>query len=131
MNFWKNIVWSDESKFNLFDSDGKVIVWITLCEEFDPKCTIPTIKHGMDSVMVWGCFASQRVGKLCVLDCTMDRFYYRDILGQILRSSINRFKLGQRYIFMHDYDRQHTSRLIEDLLKTLSPGHHIHQILIS
>ena len=84
VNFWKNIVWSDESKFNLFDSDGKVMVWRTPCEEFDPKCTIPTIKQGSGSVMIWGCFTHQEVGKLCVLDCVMDRFYYRDILEQNL-----------------------------------------------
>ena len=117
VDFWKNVVWSDESKFNLFGSDGKVMVWRTAREEFDPKCTIPTIKHGGGSVMVWGCFTHQRVGKLCVLDRIMDRFYYRDILEQNLQPSINHFKLGQRCIFMHDNDPKHTSGLIKDWLK--------------
>ena len=35
---WKNVVWSDETKFNLFGSDSKVMVWRTPCKEFDPKC---------------------------------------------------------------------------------------------
>ena len=55
------------------------IVWRTPREEFDPKCTVPTVKHGGGSVMVWGCFTRRGVGKLCVLDRIMDRFYYRDI----------------------------------------------------
>ena len=46
VDFWKNVVWLDESKFKLFGSDGKVMVWRTPCEEFDPKCTMPTTKHG-------------------------------------------------------------------------------------
>ena len=25
VDFWKNVVWPDESKFNIFDSDGKVM----------------------------------------------------------------------------------------------------------
>ena len=25
--FWKHVLWSDESKYNLFGSDGKVVVW--------------------------------------------------------------------------------------------------------
>ena len=25
--YWKHVLWSDESKFNLFGSDGKIIVW--------------------------------------------------------------------------------------------------------
>ena len=95
VEFWKNVVWSDESKFNLFGSDGKVMVWKTPHEEFDRKCTIPTIKHGGDSFIVWGCFTLQEVGKLCVLDRIMDRFYYRDILEQNLQPPINHIKLGQ------------------------------------
>ena len=42
LGFWETVVWSDESKFNVFGSDGKVMVWRTPKEEFDPKCTIPT-----------------------------------------------------------------------------------------
>ena len=117
VEFWKNIIWSDESKFNLFRSDGKVMVWRTPHEEFDLKCTIPMVKHGDGSVMVWGCFTCQRVGKLCVLGRVIDRFYYRDILEQNLQPSINHFKLSQRYIFMHDNNPKHTSGLINDWLK--------------
>ena len=54
--------------------------WRTPREEFDRKCTIRTIKQDGGSVMLWSCFTRQRVGKLCVLDRIMDRFYYRDIL---------------------------------------------------
>ena len=63
VDFWKNVAWFDESKFNLFGSDGKVMVWRTPCEEFDPKSTIPSVKHSGDSVMVWDCFTRQEVGK--------------------------------------------------------------------
>ena len=56
-DYWKNVLWSDESKFNLFDSDSKVIVWRSVKEEFDPKCIAPTVKHNGGSVMVWGCFS--------------------------------------------------------------------------
>ena len=27
MEFWKKVIWSDESKFNLFGSDGRMFVW--------------------------------------------------------------------------------------------------------
>ena len=100
-NFWKNVAWSDESKFNLFGSDDKVMAWRTPGEEFDSKCNYifygqarRWFSHG------WGLFYPQKVGKLCVLDRIMDRFYYRDILEQNLQPSINDFKLGQRCIFM-------------------------------
>ena len=76
VDFSKNVVRFDDSKFNLFGSDGKVIIWRTPLEEFDPKYTIPTIKHGGGSVMVYGCFTRQEVGKLCALDGIMGRFYH-------------------------------------------------------
>ena len=90
------------------------MVWRTPSEEFNPKCTIPTIKHGDGSVMVWGCFTRQRMRKLYVLDCIMDRFYYRDILEQNLQPSNNRFKL---HFHARDNDPKHTSGLIKDWLK--------------
>jgi transposase len=51
-DYWKHVLWSDESKFNLFGSDGKTMVWRTTTEEFNPKCTVPTVKHNGGSVMV-------------------------------------------------------------------------------
>ena len=57
-SFWESVIWSDESKFNLFGSDGKVMVWRTPREEFDPKCTVPTDKHGGGSLMVRSCFTA-------------------------------------------------------------------------
>ena len=64
MSFWKHVLCSDESKYNLFGSEGKVIVWRTPKEEFHPKCKVPTVKHGSGSVNVWGCFAWNGVGNL-------------------------------------------------------------------
>ena len=51
-DYWKHVLWSDKSKFNLFGSDGKIMVWRSTMEEYDPKCTVPTVKHNGGSVMV-------------------------------------------------------------------------------
>lgn len=56
LGYWNCVIWSDESKFNLFGSDGKAMVWRTLKEELDPKCIVPTVKHGGGSVMCWDVF---------------------------------------------------------------------------
>ncbi|GFV18606.1 transposable element Tcb2 transposase [Trichonephila clavipes] len=52
-NFWKKVIFSDESKFNTFGSDGLRTVWRRPNTALDPKNLRPTVKHGGGSVMVW------------------------------------------------------------------------------
>ena len=89
------------------------MVWRSRHEEFDPKRTVPTVHHGGGSVMVWGCFTRKGVGKLCILDRTMDLFYYRQIFEENLLTSIQQLGFGTNFVFMHDNDPKHTSALVE------------------
>ena len=56
-SFWKKVLWSDKSKFNLKKSDGAQRVWQKRGEAFDLSCMRGTVKHGGGSVMLWGCMA--------------------------------------------------------------------------
>ena len=42
---WKKVVWSDESRFTLFQNDGRVRVWREPHEAMDPSCTTPTLQE--------------------------------------------------------------------------------------
>lgn len=55
-NDWAKVLWSDESKFNLFSSDG--IRWVRRPkrQRFQIKYQVPTVKHGGGSVLVWGMY---------------------------------------------------------------------------
>ncbi|KAF9761922.1 Transposable element Tc1 transposase [Nosema granulosis] len=61
-------IFSDESKFNLLYSDGKVSVWRKPETGLALKNLSPTIKHGSGSIMVWGCFSYKGVGKLVFIE---------------------------------------------------------------
>ncbi|GFU91602.1 transposable element Tc1 transposase [Trichonephila clavipes] len=50
-NFWKKVIFSDESKFNIFGSDRRRTVWRKPNTVLDPKNLRPTVKHGGGSVM--------------------------------------------------------------------------------
>jgi hypothetical protein len=53
MEFWKNILRSEECQFNIFGSDGKVIVWRTPKEEYASMCTVPTVKYSSGNIKIW------------------------------------------------------------------------------
>ena len=114
MDFWHTVIWSDESKFKLFSSKGRGMVWRrTPKETFDPQCIVPTVKHGRNSVTVCGCFTHRGIVKLHILDRTMDRFYYSEISERNLLPSIANFGFSGDFTFMHDNDPNHTSALVK------------------
>ncbi len=53
---WKNVAWSDESRFLWRHSDGMVRIWRKEHENMDPSCLVSTVQAGGDGVMVWGIF---------------------------------------------------------------------------
>ena len=88
--------------------------WCTSKETFDPQCIVPIVKHGGDSVTVWGYFTRRGIGKLHILDRTVDRFYYRKILEWNLLPSIANCGFSDGFIFMYDNGPKHTSALVRD-----------------
>ncbi|GFV61560.1 transposable element Tcb1 transposase [Trichonephila clavipes] len=86
-NFWKKVIFSDKSKFNIFGSDGRRTVWRKPNTVLDPKNLRPTVKHGGGSVMVWGRMASNGVGNLVFIDGIMDHKLYIDIHNNNLKES--------------------------------------------
>lgn len=108
-DFWKKVVFTDESKFNLFKSDGRVTVWRKRNCELDEKNITPTVKHGGGSVLVWGCMSANGVGELCFLGGTMDHRHYINILKTNLPRSVNNMGLAGDYIFTQDNDPKHTA----------------------
>lgn len=118
-NFWNLVVWSDESKFNVFGSDGRQYVRRPPLKELDPKYTKKTVKHGGFPVMVWGCFTSSGVGPLVQIHGNMTGEMYKDILD----SHLNRDyadNLPLAWIFQQDNDPKHCSRVVKSWFESNS-----------
>ncbi len=78
MDYWNHVLWSDETKINLFGSDGVKRVWRQPGEEYKDKYVLPTVKHGGGSVMVWGCMSAAGTGDLQFIEGTMNANVYCD-----------------------------------------------------
>ena len=70
MDLWNHVLWSNETKINLFGSDGVKRVW-RQPGEYKDNCVMPTVKHDGGSVMVWGCMSAAITGELEFIMGTM------------------------------------------------------------
>ena len=71
------IIWSDETKIELFGLNAKHQV------KRKPG-TIPTVKNGGGSIMLWGCFSAAGTGRLVRIKAKMNGAKYREILDENL-----------------------------------------------
>ncbi len=71
------VLWSDETKIKLFSINSTRRVWRRRNAAYDPKKTIPTVKHGGGNIMLWVCFSAKATGQLHRIKGTMDGAMYR------------------------------------------------------
>lgn len=121
MEFWKSVIFTDESKFNLFGNDCGGKVWRRKNEAMQAKNLMPTVKHGGGSVMVWGAMAASGVGSLVFIDGIMDKHYYKAILEQNLPHCVESLDVGPRWIFQQDNDPKHTAKIVKEWLLYYAP----------
>ncbi len=114
-DYWDSILWSDESKINVFGTDGFKTVWCRKGEEYKEKCMVPTVKHGGGSVLMWGCMSAAGVEELHFIDGIMNSKMYCSILKEKILPSLR--ALGRRALFQHDNDPKHTSKATVGFLK--------------
>ncbi|CAJ0925597.1 unnamed protein product [Ranitomeya imitator] len=62
---WKSVLWSDESKFEIFGSNHCVFVRRRKGERMDSTCLVPTVKHGGEGVGVLCRTMTPHTSRLC------------------------------------------------------------------
>lgn len=115
--YWKHVIWSDETKLELFGHRDVAYVWRKKGEAYNPKNTVPTVKHGGGNIMLWGCFSASGTGNLVRIEGIMKKEDYEKILRENLKQSATKLGLGRRFVFQHDNDPKHTSHLVKNFLQ--------------
>ena len=81
------ILWSDETKIELFGQNAKRHIWRK------PRI-IPKVKHGGGSILLWVCFSASGTGRLVRNEAKMNGAKYREILDENLLQSAQDLRLG-------------------------------------
>ncbi len=114
-NTWR-ILWSDETKIELFGLNSKRYVWRKPGTAHHLSNTVPTVKHGGGSIMLWGCFSAAGTGRLVAIEGKMNAAKYRDILDENLLQIAQDLRLGRRFTFQQDNDPKHTAKITKEWL---------------
>ncbi len=79
---WSKVFFSDESKFNIFNSYGRIHVRRRSGERVSPQCAKKTVKFGGSSVMAWSVISASVVGFLVQLHGRVNAEVYKQLLDQ-------------------------------------------------
>ena len=112
---WKAVLWTDESKFELFGSKRRQFVRRRPGERFHPQCLTPTMKFGGGGVMVWGCFGAHKTGPLLRIEGILKKEEYLRILQTEVVPSGTAL-LGPGFVFQQDNDPKHTAKICREYL---------------
>ena len=113
---WKKVLWSDEKKFELFNSKRRQHCRRRKGEALRDDTIQATVKHGGGSAMFWGCFAGKDVGDIFKIDGIMRKEEYHSILVHHAMPSGKRLFGNENWIFQQDNDPKHSSKLCQNYL---------------
>jgi hypothetical protein len=89
----KKVLWSDETKIELFGLNAKHHVW-------RKPGTNPMVKHRGVSIMLGGMISAAGTGRLVRIEAKMNGEKYREILDEILLQGTQDLRLGRRFTYL-------------------------------
>ncbi len=112
---WKNVAWSDESRFLLRHSDGRVRIWHKEHESMDPSCLVSTVQAGGGGgVMVWGIFSWHTLGLLVPIEHRLNATGFLSIFADHVHPFMTTVYPSSDGYFQQDNARCHKAQIISD-----------------
>ena len=114
---WRNILFSEESRFCLERRDGRVLVYRRRNERYADACVMERDQFGGGSVIVLGGITYQNCTRLIPVAGTLTAVKYRD---DILAAEVLPFINANPHVtFQQDnYATSHTARVTRDFMNT-------------
>ncbi len=111
---FKNVAWSDESRFLLQHSDGGVRVWHKEHESMDPSCLVSTVQTGGGGVMVRGIIPWHTLGPLVPIEHHLNATAYLSIVADHLHPFMTTVYPSSDGYFQQDNASCHKAHIISD-----------------
>ena len=120
---WNYVIWSDESRFEVFGGDGRHNVWRLPKEKYDVDCLVSTFKSGRKGTMVWGCFSSNGLGPLVRIDGRQTAKDYIEVLNNNLLPYLENIGKENGYFFQDDNAPIHRAKRTMDWFSEKNVSH--------
>lgn len=106
---WRDVIFSDEKKFNLDGPDGCQYYWHSLNKSREVRFSR---NYGGGSVMVWASFSYNGTSPLCWINGRMDSERYSELIENVL-IPFAEDKMDENWYFQQDNASIHTSKLMK------------------
>lgn len=106
---WRHVVFTDESRFTLYNNDGRISVRREVGERIRPDCVIPNYGNRVQSVMVWGAIHHGGKSVLVVIQGNLNQVRYIEILRESLLP-FARAAFQDNFVLVQDNAPPHTGR---------------------
>ena len=93
------------------------VVWQKPSTAFQHKNLTPTVKHGGERLMVWGCFAVSGLRELVIIDGTTNFGLNQQILQANVSTSVLQVKLNRKLVMQQENAPKHTDKSTTEWLK--------------
>lgn len=108
-------MFSDETRFNLYHSDGRVLVWRQAGERYNEENMAPQEAFGGGGITVWAGVMYNGKTELFISNRTVNAAVYRDnILNNIVLPFAQDF--GEDFVLIDDNARPHRARTVINFL---------------
>eukprot|EP00794_Sanderia_malayensis_P010159 gene10159-11199_t len=114
---WREVVFSDESRFGLSNDYKTLRVWRTPSEAQNSELCQTTVRNTV-SVMFWGCIGPSRVGNLVVCNKVNAEKYCSMLQDNLFKSGEKIYGMEEKpFIFQQDNATPHTAKHTKVYLK--------------
>ncbi len=109
----KNVAWSDESRFLMRHSDGRVRIWRKEHESMDPCCLFSMVQVAGGGVMVWGILSWHTLGPLPI-EHRLNATAYLSIVSDHVHPFMTTVHPSSDGYFQQDNAPCHKAQIISD-----------------